>query len=385
MPSGRDTRAGTVPPPRNGLRLEAAAAELYDDLRLDAILGRLLAHSGRLLDVGAGSISLVEASGSRYAKVAERGASCQVGRTFPLDEGLTGQVAARRRPVVVPRYSDVRAGHLPAAHPAAHGAAVAVPIWWRGDVVGANVAFAGRSRAFTAAEVDQLEVLSQVGAAGIVTAGGAETSLAARIRDALRDTEDGGPLPLVTEAGTARPTSPLVAETVVELVGRARPCASDAGTETGSLRVAVLYRPDGLRLLVHTGTGTPAGAPPVPWHDLVAPVGGGVQVESVPGWGVLVRADLPYDTGPQQADDPSGPVTGSPDEPALTRREREVLALLARGLSDRQVAQTLVLSRKTVEKHVSAVLRKTGTTSRTAAVVRSLERGWVPRRSDTGG
>jgi DNA-binding NarL/FixJ family response regulator len=63
-----------------------------------------------------------------------------------------------------------------------------------------------------------------------------------------------------------------------------------------------------------------------------------------------------------------------------------VLRLLADGLSDREVAVRLVISPKTVEKHVGAVLRKTGATSRTAAVVRALDRGWlVPDHQRDGG
>ena len=54
-----------------------------------------------------------------------------------------------------------------------------------------------------------------------------------------------------------------------------------------------------------------------------------------------------------------------------------MLRLLVDGLSDREVAARLVISPKTVQKHVGAVLRKSGTTSRTAAVVRALKRGWV--------
>ena len=55
-----------------------------------------------------------------------------------------------------------------------------------------------------------------------------------------------------------------------------------------------------------------------------------------------------------------------------------MLALLARGRRDREIAATLAISAKTVEKHVGAVLRKTGTPSRTAAVVDAIERGWLP-------
>jgi signal transduction histidine kinase/DNA-binding NarL/FixJ family response regulator len=49
----------------------------------------------------------------------------------------------------------------------------------------------------------------------------------------------------------------------------------------------------------------------------------------------------------------------------LTGREREVRALLEQGLPDKAIAERLVISVKTVEKHVGAVLRKTGTRSRT--------------------
>lgn len=41
------------------------------------------------------------------------------------------------------------------------------------------------------------------------------------------------------------------------------------------------------------------------------------------------------------------------------------------------MAEELLISPKTVEKHVGAVLRKTGTASRTAAVMCALERGWL--------
>jgi DNA-binding NarL/FixJ family response regulator len=94
-----------------------------------------------------------------------------------------------------------------------------------------------------------------------------------------------------------------------------------------------------------------------------------VDVEHVAGWGTLLRADIPY--LPERR--PARPAVPSP----LTSRENEVLRLLAGGLSDREMAAQLVVSPKTVEKHVGAVLRKTGAPSRTAAVMRALERGWL--------
>jgi DNA-binding NarL/FixJ family response regulator len=52
-------------------------------------------------------------------------------------------------------------------------------------------------------------------------------------------------------------------------------------------------------------------------------------------------------------------------EPALTEREREVRALMEQGIPDKLIAERLVLSVKTVEKHAGAVLRKTGARNRT--------------------
>ncbi len=49
----------------------------------------------------------------------------------------------------------------------------------------------------------------------------------------------------------------------------------------------------------------------------------------------------------------------------LTTREREVAALVARGLSDRDIASELVVSRRTAEGHVQRILVKLGLTSRT--------------------
>ncbi|MGH8791462.1 MAG: helix-turn-helix domain-containing protein, partial [Stackebrandtia sp.] len=53
----------------------------------------------------------------------------------------------------------------------------------------------------------------------------------------------------------------------------------------------------------------------------------------------------------------------------LTAREREVLACLADGKSNRQIAKSLDIAERTVTVHVSNVLRKTGAESRTEAAL----------------
>lgn len=61
----------------------------------------------------------------------------------------------------------------------------------------------------------------------------------------------------------------------------------------------------------------------------------------------------------------------------LTKRECEVLQLLADGKSNRAIGESLFISEKTVKNHVSNILQKLSVKDRTQAVVEAIKSGWV--------
>jgi signal transduction histidine kinase/DNA-binding CsgD family transcriptional regulator len=444
-------------------RLQALAEDLSEEVEVGPLLDRILTHSTRLLDGAAGSISLVDEDAGYYRKAADLGVACSSGQVFPLDEGVTGQVVAKRRPVVLDRYAAVTGGHLPSGDPVAEGGVVAVPIWWRDAIIGADVVFAGRRRQFTTTEVDRLETVAQVAAVAITNArrqaeaeAEARRSTAADERDAatrglatvlleLRAAEEDlawERVPASEQAGVRQGLDrarDAVEEGLAELRRRAGPRGAMAerslvealrqesgwATRTGRIQVRVsvagderelpvqssqavlriarealtnaavhaapslfrlglVYGHAGLTLLalddgrgfdlasggradVATGSGLRRMA------EEARSVRGTFSAESVPGWGTVIRAHVPYGERPAPPDRATGPAA------PLTPREREVLGLLVQGLTDQQIADALAISVRTAEKHVGGVLHKLDARNRTEAVGRALERGWARR------
>jgi two-component system, NarL family, response regulator LiaR len=75
---------------------------------------------------------------------------------------------------------------------------------------------------------------------------------------------------------------------------------------------------------------------------------------------------------------------GAGDGEQLTRREREVLALIAAGRSNKRIALELDIAEKTVKTHVGHVLAKLGVADRTQAALLAVRSGLVDRGAGSG-
>lgn len=73
----------------------------------------------------------------------------------------------------------------------------------------------------------------------------------------------------------------------------------------------------------------------------------------------------------------AGGSTGESGPAALTSRELEVLGGLAQGMSNRQIAEDLVISDRTVQAHLTNIFAKLGVSSRLEAVLLGIRQGWL--------
>jgi len=433
----------------------SAAEDLAVDFSPRQELARVLQRCTELLGCDAGSICSVDEAAGTYRKEADIGVACQSGQVFPLTEGMTGTVVARRGPVWFDRYDQVPGGHVADPERATLRGVIGVPLEWRGRVIGACIVFSrDEHRVFGQGDAELLELFARHEAIVLATARlraatevsakaeavAAELSRAAgRLRTASREAMDAladARLTLLGLAQTALDGSSAVGldEAGLDGVGAAEGAAAGEGPSPVAgprLRVLIaadrpLLRAGIARLLSSAGAG--AGFAPRPgFEDRIKIVGEaatpgataaacrelrpdvvladlgltGPLLGELPGLAVvglceagdeglvaeamrvgvrgcvdtwadgpeLARAIIAAARGQAVLSAPAlaqlqRGLRGRTGEPRLTERERQVRGLMEQGLPDKVIAERLVLSVKTVEKHAGAVLRKTGARNR---------------------
>jgi DNA-binding NarL/FixJ family response regulator len=129
----------------------------------------------------------------------------------------------------------------------------------------------------------------------------------------------------------------------------------------------------GLRVLVLTSATEPSAA-----SQAVRAGAAGVLYKDIDPDALVRAIRSVYDGNVLLAPEAAGSLVRGSRADALTPREREVLARIAEGRSNREIARLLRLSEKTVKAHVSSVLAKLGVQDRTQAAV------WAVRHAEPG-
>jgi signal transduction histidine kinase/DNA-binding NarL/FixJ family response regulator len=165
-----------LPPSQQGVAARAAgliavAEDLAGEFSLRPLLERILRRCTELLDCQAGSVCSVDEAAGTYRKEADIGVACQSGQVFPLTEGMTGAVVARRAPVWFARYDEVHGGHVAAAERATLRGVIGVPLEWRGRVIGVCIVFSrDERRVFGPDDAELLELFARHAAIALATA-----------------------------------------------------------------------------------------------------------------------------------------------------------------------------------------------------------------------
>ncbi len=149
----------------------SAAEDLAVDFSPRPELERVLRRCTELLGCDAGSICSVDEAAGTYRKEADIGVACQSGQVFPLTEGMTGTVVARRGPVWFDRYDQVPGGHVADPERATLRGVIGVPLEWRGRVIGACIVFSrDERRVFGPSDAELLELFARHEAIVLATA-----------------------------------------------------------------------------------------------------------------------------------------------------------------------------------------------------------------------
>src|SRR6202142_140514 len=151
--------------------LTAVAEDLAAEFSLRPLLQRILLRCRELLGCTAGSICSVDEVAGTYRKEADIGVACQSGQVFPLTEGMTGAVVARRAPVWFDRYDQVPGGHVAPESRATLRGVIGVPLEWRGRIIGACIVFSrDELRVFGPDDAELLELFARHAAIALATA-----------------------------------------------------------------------------------------------------------------------------------------------------------------------------------------------------------------------
>jgi len=218
-------------------------------------------------------------------------------------------------------------------------------------------------------------------------------TLATRIL-ARADALDGDPRAAFAAIGDAGDDDPLThadaavfaalanANDTAERRARARQALAQASPVDAADAVALWSASELLNLLdVHTGERATVAPPRVtPFDGLLARRTELARAsEGGPRFETHILALL---APPQLGDRVALPKAAETPLEALTAREHEILELLAGGLTNREIAQRLVVSARTIETHVARVTGKLGVNSRARAVARAVALGIVAAPTD---
>jgi DNA-binding CsgD family transcriptional regulator len=214
---------------------------------------------------------------------------------------------------------------------------------------------AGARQAATAIASTALTSLRATSVAQEFAAGSAFALLANQLRPLVRHTEV--ELEVVPPEISDRLLPVQVGEAAAAVV---RGCVLVMLEHTAPQRIRVAWQVAEERLTVSVrddGNGAvfPQYLAEYRLRERLAALGGDFTVEAVPGWGTTVIADFPLALPPSADVDVLA---------ALSPREIEVMAELARGLSNRQIAERLRVTEHTVKFHVRRILSKLGVRSR---------------------
>ena len=148
-----------------------SASDLAGRFELQPLLERVLRHATSLLGCQSGSICLVDETAGTYTKRVDFGVGCQEGQTFPLDQGVTGEVVRRRGTVILHSYSMIQEGHIASDDPRWNCAVIGVPIRWGDKIIGSCVIFSDDpNRLFTTTDADLVELFASHAAIALANA-----------------------------------------------------------------------------------------------------------------------------------------------------------------------------------------------------------------------